>query len=116
MFQGLDPSRQPPERVTVEFVFAHAEPERGWLVLDGADSSLCMEPPGHESDLVVRSSVPTWLAVWFGHRTYADAVAAGDLVLDGQAHLVSQLPDWFDLSPFARGRASPIRPRGLPKN
>jgi DNA-binding HxlR family transcriptional regulator len=100
MCQGVNPARLPPHRVTVEFVFTDAEPSSGWLVLDGAHSSLCMEPPGHQADLVARGSVPAWLAVWFGHRTYAEAVAAGALVLDGQAHLVSQLPHWFDTGPF----------------
>jgi DNA-binding HxlR family transcriptional regulator len=106
MYQGVDPARLPPHRVTVEFVLTDAEPGRGWLLLDRARSSLCMEPPGHEADLVVRGSVPTWLAVWFGRRDYADAVAAGDLVVDGQAHLASRLPEWFDISPFAGGLAT----------
>jgi DNA-binding HxlR family transcriptional regulator len=106
IYQGLDVSRLPPYRVTVEFIFPGAEPSRGWLVLDRADSSLCMEPPGHEADLVVRGSVSAWLTIWFGHRTYTDVVAAGDLVLDGQAHLVSLLPQWFDGSPFASAVAA----------
>lgn len=123
MYQGLDPSRLPPHRVTVEFIFAEAQPGRGWFVLDGADSSLCMEPPGHEADLVIRGSVPAWLAFWFGHRTFDEVVAAGDLVLDGPAHLVSLLPHWFDRSLFARTIAaqrstqddrSPDHPRAAP--
>lgn len=112
MYQGLNTSRLPPHRVTLEFIFPEAEPGRGWLLLDGADSSLCMEPPGHEADLVIRGSVPAWLSVWFGHRTFEQVVAAGELVPDGQAHLVALLPDWFDRSLFARAIAAQGSSRG----
>lgn len=101
IYQGVNADRLPAQRVTIEFVFVDAEPGRGWLILDGSETSLCMEPPGHAPDLVVRASAAAWLAFWFGHRTYADLVASGDLVPDGEPHLVSQLPRWFDTSPFA---------------
>lgn len=102
MYQGINAAQLPPHRVTVEFQFDDAEPSRGWLHLDGEASSLCMDPPGHAADLVISGSVRTWLAVWFGHRTYADAVDTGDLVIKGSAHLVSQVPSWFHLSALAR--------------
>lgn len=101
MYQGIDTERLPPHRVTVEFAFDDAEPNRGWLLLDGDASTLCMEPPGDVPDLVVSGSVRAWLAVWFGHCTYSDAVEAGDLNVHGAAHLVSQLPTWFHLSALA---------------
>lgn len=101
MYQGLNVDRLPPQRVTVEFEFDDAEPSRGWLHLDGDDSSLCMDPPGHVPDMLVSASVRTWLAIWFGHRTFADAADAGDLIVKGPAHLVTQLPAWFHLSALA---------------
>lgn len=101
MYQGIDRDRLPPHRVTVELEFDDAAPSRGWLRLDGDASSLCMDPPGEAADLVVSGSVRAWLALWFGHRTYAEAVDAGDVIVKGSAHLVSQLPGWFHLSAFA---------------
>lgn len=101
MYQGIVTDRLPARRVTVEFRFDDAEPDRGWLHLDGEASSLCMDPPGHAPDVVVSGSVRTWLAVWFGHRTYRDAVDAGDLTVEGSAHLVPQVPSWFRLSALA---------------
>jgi DNA-binding HxlR family transcriptional regulator len=101
MYQGIDIGRLPPHRVTVEFAFDDAEPSRGWLLLDGDASTLCMEPPGDVPDLVVTGSVRAWLAVWFGHCTYTEAVEGGDLKVQGAAHLVAQLPSWFHLSALA---------------
>lgn len=46
MFQGINVANLPPQRVTVQLNFADAEPSRGWFILDGDASSLCMEPPG----------------------------------------------------------------------
>lgn len=107
MYQGLDRARLPARRVTVELEFDDADPNRGWLRLDGNASSLCMDPPGEAPDLVVSGSVRTWLAVWFGHRTYVAAVDEGDLIVKGSADLVSQLPNWFRLSAFAHLVAEP---------
>lgn len=101
MFQALRVDRLPPRRVTVEFTFSDAEPNRGWLILDGAESSLCMEPPGNDADVMVEGSVEAWLAVWFGHRTYADAVDTRALVLTGTPQLTTDLHRWFDPSVFA---------------
>lgn len=101
MYQGLNIDRLPDRRVIVEFDFDDAEPDRGWLHLDGVDSSLCMDPPGHPADVLIAGSVRSWLEVWFGHRTYADAVESGELVVKGSADLVSQVPQWFHLSELA---------------
>lgn len=101
MYQGLNLDKLPPHRVTLELDFDDAEPNRGWIILDGDASSLCMEPPGHDADLIVDGSVRAWLDVWYGFRGYADVVEAGDLILKGPPHLASQLRGWFDGSAFA---------------
>jgi DNA-binding HxlR family transcriptional regulator len=101
MFQSLRLDQLPKRRVTVELAFEDATPDRGWLVLAGADSSLCMEPPGGDIDVVVTGSVKAWLSIWFGHRSYADAVRTGALRLLGPPRLTDELPRWFEISPFA---------------
>jgi DNA-binding HxlR family transcriptional regulator len=101
MYQGLNRDKLPPHPVTVEFMFEDAEPSRGWMVLNGDASSLCMEAPSQATDVIVAGTVRVWLAVWFGHRTYDEAIESGDLVVKGPAHLVPQVRDWFDLSPLA---------------
>ncbi len=106
MFQALRLDHLPPRRVTVEFTFSDAKPDRGWMILDGAESSLCMEPPGNDAEMVVDGSVETWLAVWFGHRSFADAVETRSLVLTGTPALTSELHRWFDPSVFAASVAA----------
>ncbi|MGQ0842890.1 MAG: winged helix-turn-helix transcriptional regulator [Sporichthyaceae bacterium] len=110
MYQGLDPAALPATRTTLEIVFTDADPGRGWLVLEGGESSLCAQPPGHGTDLTVRGTVPVWLQVWFGHVAFADAVATGQLSVTGPRELATALPSWFRLSHFAdlvaKGRAA----------
>lgn len=101
MYQGLDPAALPATRTTLEIVFSDADPDRGWLVLDGEESSLCVQPPGHDTDLTVRGTVRVWLEVWFGHIAFEDAVADGRLKVTGPRQLVLDLPRWFRLSHFA---------------
>lgn len=102
MYQGLDPAALPTTRTTVEIGFTDADPDRGWLVLEGEDSSLCAQPPGHDADLTVRGSVRSWLEVWFGHIAFEEAVANGRLTVIGPRDLAAALPRWFRLSHFAK--------------
>jgi DNA-binding HxlR family transcriptional regulator len=106
LFQSLRFEQLPPRRVTVELTFGDTTPNRGWLVLDGAHSSLCMEPPGDDIDVVVRGSVDAWLSIWFRHRSYAEVVRAGELTLQGSPQLTAQLPRWFGTSAFAESVAA----------
>lgn len=112
IYQGLNRAKLPPHPVTVEFVFRDAEPSRGWMVLNGGASSLCMDAPSQANDVVVGGTVRVWLAVWFGHRTYDDAIESGDLVVKGPAHLVPHFRHWFDLSPLAELVAEQRRAEG----
>lgn len=101
MYQGLDPATLPSTRTTLEIVFTDAHPDRGWLVLEGGESSLCAQPPGHDTDLTVYGTVPAWLEVWYGHLAFDDAVANGRLKVTGPRELAVALPSWFRLSHFA---------------
>lgn len=101
VYQGADRSALPPGRVTIEFEFDNGRPRYGWLVLNSGVPTLCVDPPGFEPDLRVRGSVPTWLAVWFGHKDYAAAVARGDIEFYGPSELSRQFRSWFPLNRFA---------------
>ena len=116
MFQALRYDRLPQGRVTVEFIFRDAKPDRGWLVLDGAESSLCMEPPGNGADVIVTGSVEAWLAVWHGHRSYADTIETGDLKATGPPQLTSEIRGWFDVGTFATAVAAGSQEKGTPRS
>ena len=103
LYQAVRIDATPDRRVTIEIFLSDASTDtrRGWLILDRPDSTLCVEPPRHDVDLRVSTTIATWQSVWFGHRRYNDALRTGDLTLDGPRELVSDFPRWFDISPFA---------------
>jgi len=108
MHRRVDPATFPPGRVVVEFEHTAPQRQRIWLVLDHGEASVCMQHPGYDSDVVVRTSTPTLGAVFGGFDTWASAVAGGRIELLGPPRLTRALPGWFRWSPFAEG----VRARG----
>ncbi|MGI8686551.1 MAG: hypothetical protein ACR2MO_15925 [Acidimicrobiales bacterium] len=41
------------------------------------------------------------MRIWMGRSTWTDAIASGDLRIEGPRDLVRAFPTWFALSPFA---------------
>ena len=60
-----------------------------------------MKDPGFDVDLVVRADSATFVRVWTGHVTFAQAVRAGGLQVEGPRDLVRAFPTWLKLSHFA---------------
>lgn len=91
----------PPTRVVIQF--DHSAPERTtvWLVLDRGEASVCMQHPGFDVDVVVRSTTHVLAEVFGGHAEWARCVANGDIEVDGPPRLTKVLPRWFLWSPFA---------------
>lgn len=102
MSQNLVEHRLPAKRVTVEILFDQSpSPFRGWLVLDGDESSACVRHPMFDVDLYARAPTVTWHEIWYGHRTWQQALGQGSLDLCGHKALRAAFPTWFALSPFA---------------
>jgi DNA-binding HxlR family transcriptional regulator len=55
----LDPARLPEERVVIEFEFSGVSKDvwRCWLVSEGDELEMCLDDPGYEVDLQVRSDL-----------------------------------------------------------
>ena len=102
MHQRIDREQLPERRIVVEFDFTGPKGRRGWLVLERHDVSVCVTPPGFDSDLVVRSDLAFFYRVWFGHVDYDAAVRSGDVVVEGSPALARQFPRWLLWSPMAR--------------
>jgi DNA-binding HxlR family transcriptional regulator len=96
--------RLPPRRVVVEFQFTGAAPGRYWLVVEPEESSVCWDPPGFEIDLVVRVDTLAMHRIWLGHQSFPDALARGQIALDGPQALTRAFPEWLELSVFASAR------------
>ena len=91
----------PSGRVVVEFRHTAPAPITIWLVLDRGEPSVCMQPPGHDPDLVVSMATPTLARVFSGADRWERAVARGDLDVAGTPGLARALPTWFVWSPWA---------------
>jgi DNA-binding HxlR family transcriptional regulator len=101
MHQRVDRSRLPPGRTVIEFDFTGKRGRRIWLVLTPHEASVCLKPPGFDSDLIVRADLALFYRVWLGSVDYAAARRCGALRVDGPPALVRDLPRWFTWSPMA---------------
>ena len=91
----------PESRTVVRFDFPGAL--RGkciWLLLDPAGPSVCERDEGFEVDVHVVADIQEFMRIWAGRSTWADAIAAGTLTIEGPRPLVRAFPSWFALSPF----------------
>ena len=91
----------PNQRTVIQFDYTGAEPTRIWMVIERRETSVCTDPPGFESDLVVTTEPVALMRVFSGIVTYPQALADGSVALTGPTHLTRALPHWFAWSPFA---------------
>lgn len=102
----IDLERLPPRRTVVRFEFAGVPAARGprvfWLLLQRARAvELCVRDPGYDVDLYVRADLAAFSGIWLGDRTYAQALASGQVRLTGARSLARVFPSWLMLSRFA---------------
>ena len=91
----------PKDRTVLQFDYAGEEPTRIWIVLERGESSVCTDPPGFDSDVVITTDPVGLMRVFSGITTYADALHAGTITLIGPPRLTRAVPRWFAWSPFA---------------
>ncbi|HEV8586054.1 MAG TPA: helix-turn-helix domain-containing protein [Methylomirabilota bacterium] len=102
----IDLPRLPDRRVVVRFDFRSFPARcRGfktcWLILERSGTDVCQKDPGFEVDLVVSADAAAIARVWVGALTFAQAVRAGGIRLEGPRDLVRAFPTWLLLSHFA---------------
>lgn len=97
----LLPDRLPRRDVTIRFEFMH-EPKVYWLVLAGGSTELCFNDPGRDIDLVVTSDKHALGAVLLGRSSFADAIRAGTIILDGPRPLAREFPQWLASTRYSR--------------
>jgi len=106
--QRIDRERLPETRTVVEFDFTGPRGRRVWLLLERREVSVCVTPPGFDSDLVVRADLALFYSVWLGQMEYKAALRSGGLVVEGPRVLVREFPHWLmwsAMAPFVRDRA-----------
>lgn len=100
--QRINRELLPETRTVVEFDFTGENGRRVWLLLERREVSVCVTPPGFDSDLIVRANLAFFYGVWFGQVEYEAAIRCGSVVVEGVPALAKQLPRWLMWSPMAR--------------
>jgi DNA-binding HxlR family transcriptional regulator len=99
--QRIDRRELPTGRTVLEFDLSGRKPRRLWLVMSPQEVSVCLKPPGFDSDLILRADVAVLFRVWLNQIDYEIALRRGELVVDGTPALARRLPHWFMWSPMA---------------
>lgn len=94
--------RMPNRRIVIEFAFESAHTERGWLIADSANSSVCARDPLFGVDVYASATSTLWHEVWHGHRSLPEAVRHGEIALSGERELTAGFAGWFGLGEFTR--------------
>lgn len=91
----------PDARVVLEFRYSGPEPTVLWIVLDHGDPSVCTNPPGFDTDVIVETAPVALQRVFSGIDTLDHARRAGTITLHGPPALTRSFGTWFLWSPFA---------------
>lgn len=100
--QRINRELLPERRTVVEFDFTGPRARRVWLLLEPREVSVCVTPPGFDSDLIVHADLALFYRVWLGQAQYDAAIRCRSVVVEGLPALAKQLPRWFRWSPMAR--------------
>jgi DNA-binding HxlR family transcriptional regulator len=102
MHQRIRRDRVPPHRTVIEFDFRGRCGRRLWLVLEPREISVCLKPPGFDSDLIVTADLSDFYRVWLGFLDYGVALRSGAIRIDGAPALARDFPRWLMWSPMAQ--------------
>ena len=116
MHLRMNTAAMPAGRTVLEFELTGGAEgrERFWLVHQDGEVEMCLEDPGHDVDLLVRSDLLVFVEAWRGMRDLRGEIRARRIRLLGPPELQRRFPDWLLLSalaPYQRQR--PGRERRL---
>ncbi len=102
----LDATQLPGGRNVIQFIFAGlSQFAHWWIVLEeNGERELCVDNPGKEVDVQIRSDLRTMTEIWAGDREIRAAKKDGRLQLSGNAVLIRTLPSWLRIGTFAHVR------------
>jgi DNA-binding HxlR family transcriptional regulator len=111
--QRINRELLPENRTVVEFDFTGPRRHRAWLVMQRSEVSVCVTPPGFDSDLVVRADLALFYRLWLGYVDYDVAIRSGAVVVDGAPALRRDFPRWLMWSPMSRFVREHNRPEAV---
>jgi DNA-binding HxlR family transcriptional regulator len=102
MCNALRQDRLPRQRVVIRFDFTGFRPhERYWLLLEHGETEICKAYPGLDEDLHITADAKAFVKWHAGQLSWAGAVRASQIKLEGPAWLVRAFPTWNGRSMFA---------------
>jgi DNA-binding HxlR family transcriptional regulator len=100
MHRRVNFDQLPAGRTIVRFDVVDEAREVFWLVLEPAESSLCITDPGLPMHVHVTADHMALQRVFAGRITLADAFRDGTISIEGPRDMVRRFPTWFSWSPF----------------
>jgi DNA-binding HxlR family transcriptional regulator len=93
----------PRQRTTLALTFddVAAKASRWWIVVSDGHVDLCDFDPGHDATATLDTSLRTLTRIWRGDRSWSAAIAAGDVTIEGPAHVRKSVPEWIGQGSFA---------------
>ncbi|HEX6317215.1 MAG TPA: helix-turn-helix domain-containing protein [Gemmatimonadaceae bacterium] len=105
MCRALRRDRLPQRRLVVRFEFSgRPQRERYWLLIERGDTEICKTSPGLDEDLCITADAEAFVKWHAGQLTWAQAIRARRIQVDGPASLASAFPAWNARSMFAHIR------------
>lgn len=103
MQRSIDLEALPDGRTVLAITFRELEGglRDWWLVLSRDGVDVCEHDPGFGTDVTLDTELRTFVRVWRGDISWADAVRANRLQVHGPPALRRQVPGWFKLSHFS---------------
>ena len=103
MRRSVNTGLLPEKRCTIQFLYSELPQaqKRWWLVAESGTVDLCNFDPGHELDLLVKSSLRAMTAVWMGLTTIKNETESGQIKIEGDPYLARSMQQWLGLSAFA---------------
>jgi DNA-binding HxlR family transcriptional regulator len=99
--RSVDPDKLPGDHSVIRFQFTDlAEQRNWWLLVDRSSVQVCLTPPARDVDVYFTTTVRTMHDVWMGDRSYRDAVATEDLIIEGEPALTRNVSRWLRPSVF----------------
>ena len=72
-----------------------------WLVLEAQEIDLCLQDPGHEVDITLKTDLLSLTQVYMGDLSFERARSMDRITILGPRALVQSMPNWFARSRFA---------------
>lgn len=114
--RSVDPARLVGSQNVIQFKFKDlTEQQDWWLLVKGEKVDLCLTDPGRDVDVYFCCTIRTMHDVWMGDRSYAEAMASGDLIVEGEPALLRNIRSWLRPSVFAESPRTGVALTGAPR-